>query len=175
LHVFRNISLFWDYLDIVKFWRLNAYIPACYLCKTCGKFALGWISMLMISYLGGFTDFFLQCQPFNRKTCSEYVGLLVFQQTYMATCIHWTCNRLTFAKAKCLHAYVSVRRAQWRSIRNKTRDSTLREIAMMLSTPSYFSYVMEVMDRFCGLVVRVLGYRPRGPGPIPGATRLSEK
>jgi hypothetical protein len=30
-------------------------------------------------------------------------------------------------------------------------------------------------DRLCGLVVRVLGYRSRGPGSIPGATRCSEK
>jgi hypothetical protein len=27
----------------------------------------------------------------------------------------------------------------------------------------------------CGLVSRVPGYRPRGPGSIPGATRFSEK
>jgi hypothetical protein len=27
----------------------------------------------------------------------------------------------------------------------------------------------------CGLVVRVPGYRSRGPGSIPGATRFSEK
>jgi hypothetical protein len=26
-------------------------------------------------------------------------------------------------------------------------------------------------DRLCGLVVRVLGYRPGGPGSIPGTTR----
>jgi hypothetical protein len=26
-------------------------------------------------------------------------------------------------------------------------------------------------DRLCGLVVRVLGYRSRGPGSIPGTTR----
>jgi hypothetical protein len=30
-------------------------------------------------------------------------------------------------------------------------------------------------DRLCGLVVRVPGYRSRGPGSIPGATRFSEK
>jgi hypothetical protein len=30
-------------------------------------------------------------------------------------------------------------------------------------------------NRFCDLVVRVLGYRSRGPGSIPGATRYSEK
>jgi hypothetical protein len=30
-------------------------------------------------------------------------------------------------------------------------------------------------DRLCGLVVRVPGYRSRGQGSIPGATRFSEK
>jgi hypothetical protein len=28
------------------------------------------------------------------------------------------------------------------------------------------------MDSLCGLVVRVPGYRTRGPGPIPGATNF---
>jgi hypothetical protein len=32
-----------------------------------------------------------------------------------------------------------------------------------------------VTDRLCFLVVRVPGYRSRGPGSIPGATRFSEK
>jgi hypothetical protein len=31
------------------------------------------------------------------------------------------------------------------------------------------------MDRLCGLVVRVLGYRSGGPGSIPGTTRFSGK
>jgi hypothetical protein len=30
-------------------------------------------------------------------------------------------------------------------------------------------------DRLCGLVVRVPGYRSRGPGSIPGATTFSVK
>jgi hypothetical protein len=30
-------------------------------------------------------------------------------------------------------------------------------------------------DRLCGLVVRLPGYRSRGPGSIPGATKFSEK
>jgi hypothetical protein len=30
-------------------------------------------------------------------------------------------------------------------------------------------------DHLCGLVVIVPGYRSRGPGSIPGATRFSEK
>jgi hypothetical protein len=33
----------------------------------------------------------------------------------------------------------------------------------------------EIVDRLCGLVVRVPGYRTRGLGSIPGATRISEK
>jgi hypothetical protein len=33
----------------------------------------------------------------------------------------------------------------------------------------------HIMDRLCGLVVRVPGYRFRGPDSIPGGTRFSEK
>jgi hypothetical protein len=32
-----------------------------------------------------------------------------------------------------------------------------------------------ITDRLCGLMVRVPGYRYRGPGSIPGVTRFSEK
>jgi hypothetical protein len=35
----------------------------------------------------------------------------------------------------------------------------------------YFFDISFVKDRFCGLVVRVLGYRSGGPGSIPGTTR----
>jgi hypothetical protein len=39
-----------------------------------------------------------------------------------------------------------------------------------------FVYIEEyIYDRLCGLVVRVLGYRLRGPGSILGATRFYEK
>jgi hypothetical protein len=37
--------------------------------------------------------------------------------------------------------------------------------------PDTFIYIY---DRLCGLVVRGPGYRSRGPGLIPGATRFSE-
>jgi hypothetical protein len=37
-------------------------------------------------------------------------------------------------------------------------------------------YVMQKkVDRLCGLVVRVPGYKSRGPGSIPCSTRFSEK
>jgi hypothetical protein len=35
---------------------------------------------------------------------------------------------------------------------------------------SFDNYVYEI-DRLCGLVVRILGYRSGGPGSIPGTTR----
>jgi hypothetical protein len=34
--------------------------------------------------------------------------------------------------------------------------------------------VVVVVDRLCGLVVRIPGYRIRGPGTIPGATTFPE-
>jgi hypothetical protein len=34
-----------------------------------------------------------------------------------------------------------------------------------------YKHLMMTMDRLCGLVVRVLGYRSGGPGLIPGTTR----
>jgi hypothetical protein len=39
----------------------------------------------------------------------------------------------------------------------------------------YIYIYIYIQDRLCGLVVRVPGYRSRGPGSIPGATRFSEK
>jgi hypothetical protein len=38
-----------------------------------------------------------------------------------------------------------------------------------------FSNISIWLDRLCSLVVRVPGYRFRGPGSIPGVTRFSEK
>jgi hypothetical protein len=38
-----------------------------------------------------------------------------------------------------------------------------------------FSPQGKYTDRLCGLMVRVPGYRSRGTGSIPGATRFSEK
>jgi hypothetical protein len=39
----------------------------------------------------------------------------------------------------------------------------------------FFPAVKMHDDRLCDLVVRVPGYRSRGPGSIPGATRFTEK
>jgi hypothetical protein len=51
----------------------------------------------------------------------------------------------------------------------------------VLQCPKWFSFIrLELeheyvkLDRLCGLVVRVLGYRSGGPGSIPGTT-IKEK
>jgi hypothetical protein len=36
---------------------------------------------------------------------------------------------------------------------------------------TFYTYIYVFLDRLCGLVVRVLGYRSGGPGLIPGTTR----
>jgi hypothetical protein len=36
-------------------------------------------------------------------------------------------------------------------------------------------YIPMYVDRLCGLVVSVPGYKSRGPGSIPLTTRFSEK
>jgi hypothetical protein len=36
-------------------------------------------------------------------------------------------------------------------------------------------YTLVCIDRLCGLVVRVLGYRSGGPGSIPGTTRKKKQ
>jgi hypothetical protein len=52
-----------------------------------------------------------------------------------------------------------------------------RYIERTIPSPTTVFYKMyfQLFDRLCGLVVRVPGYRFRGLGSIPGATRFSEK
>jgi hypothetical protein len=44
-----------------------------------------------------------------------------------------------------------------------------------VTTVEFLGEVFSVGDRLCDLLVRVPGYRSRGPGSIPGLTRFSEK
>jgi hypothetical protein len=56
---------------------------------------------------------------------------------------------------------------------------TYPHIELNISPKSYYTEtrgfikwkMRVIMDRLCGLVVRVLGYRSGGPGSIPGTTR----
>jgi hypothetical protein len=38
-----------------------------------------------------------------------------------------------------------------------------------------FFFLIRIIDRLCGLVVRVLGYRSGGPGSIPGTTKKKKE
>jgi hypothetical protein len=49
------------------------------------------------------------------------------------------------------------------------------DLSLSLSLSLYIYIHIYIHDRLCGLVVRVPGYRSRGPGSILGATRFYEK
>jgi hypothetical protein len=51
----------------------------------------------------------------------------------------------------------------------------LRQTNSPLTYLKRFKLYINMLDGLYGLVVRVPGYRSRGPGSIPGATRFSEK
>jgi hypothetical protein len=53
--------------------------------------------------------------------------------------------------------------------------SALLSERYMFQISAIISDLACCIDRLCGLVVRVPGYRSRGPGSIPGATGSSEK
>jgi hypothetical protein len=46
---------------------------------------------------------------------------------------------------------------------------------VLYSLRNYYVFICCFVDSLCVLVVRVPGYRSRGPGSIPGTTRCSEK
>jgi hypothetical protein len=53
-----------------------------------------------------------------------------------------------------------------------TTEQISRQVVIVIGD---FSYPLPCIDCLCGLVVRVPGYRSRGLGSIPSATRFSEK
>jgi hypothetical protein len=48
-------------------------------------------------------------------------------------------------------------------------------LTLMTASISYVSLIYLIIDRLCGLVVIVPGYRSRGLGSILGDTRFSKK
>jgi hypothetical protein len=48
-------------------------------------------------------------------------------------------------------------------------------MSLLLLEETEINSLLEKFDGLCGLVVRVPGYRSRGLGSIPGATRFAEK
>jgi hypothetical protein len=58
---------------------------------------------------------------------------------------------------------------------HESRGTRNQELLFCAGVNSNLTASQIVKDLLWGLVVRVLGYRSRGPGSIPGATRFSEK
>jgi hypothetical protein len=50
-------------------------------------------------------------------------------------------------------------------------NTTANRLRQSCKSPCAYDVCFVYRDRLCGLVVRVLGYRSRGPGSIPGTTR----
>jgi hypothetical protein len=71
-----------------------------------------------------------------------------------------------------LRTYLVCREKQANSTWEKQYTNSRDPIA---STSELLLVSLSMIDRLCGLVVRVLGYRFGGPGSIPGSTRFSGK
>jgi hypothetical protein len=52
-----------------------------------------------------------------------------------------------------------------------TTSKFIIAIFIIIVCACIYIYIYIYIDRLCGLVVRVLGYRSGGPGSIPGTTR----
>jgi hypothetical protein len=72
---------------------------------------------------------------------------------------------------------VGLMREEVRELQHKLGTFIDRKVKYILATKLQFNInSMEMLtDRLCGLVVRVPGYKSRGPGSIRRATRFSEK
>jgi hypothetical protein len=57
------------------------------------------------------------------------------------------------------------------SVVSEVGETKLAEFWPNSSKHIVYSCLHKEGDCFCGLVVRVLGYRSRGPGSIPGTTK----
>jgi hypothetical protein len=78
--------------------------------------------------------------------------------------------------AKCNHSKISL--SIWRMTNlDSVHDDVWDFLVVCITVHLMFlsSNRQEQTDRLCGLVARVPGYRSKGPGSTPGATRFSEK
>jgi hypothetical protein len=75
------------------------------------------------------------------------------------------CLRALATSAQAALVISAIRSLRLHRCRQAALDSKIGKIRI----------VWEYIGRLCGLVVRVLGYRSRGPGSIPGTTRFSEE
>jgi hypothetical protein len=66
---------------------------------------------------------------------------------------------INFYSSRSIIRRIESRRMRWAEHAARMGDKKIVRVYMLL------------VDRLCGLVVRVLGYRSGGPGSIPGTTK----
>jgi hypothetical protein len=60
-------------------------------------------------------------------------------------------------------------------VQHNIRNNTFSLKIFRRETVHISGDISKILDRFCGLVVRVPCCRSRGPGSIPGVTKFSQK
>jgi hypothetical protein len=77
---------------------------------------------------------------------------------------------------KLEHTYVIYKTGgNFEATKEAMTKARLGEMRKVKKKMHVFGALIRMVDRLCGLVVRVPVYRFRGPGSIPGATKFSEK
>jgi hypothetical protein len=120
----------------------------------------------------------VKCRLLSGKDANLYASIYA-RPIYAITChieytqriSSWQTNRFSTKKPCCV---------LWNSKVCTLLNSVLRWIqpcagssCLMLNTNLNLCSMEGVPDRLCGLVVRVSGYRSRGPGSVPGTTKFS--
>jgi hypothetical protein len=102
---------------------------------------------------------------FNKCPCVQYVYIycLIYIPPYTDT-IAYCVQNVRKAGSNKLSCGIS----------HPCSFTAQRTLQIVLKTLLKFPILIAIEDRLCGLVVRVLGYRSRGPGSIPGTTQPRE-
>jgi hypothetical protein len=119
---------------------------------------------------GGSKSHFSNCHSFSRNWEVCFVILALLGWTVCGIFNNKTAMCLDDHFDRCVDVCVHIRvKSGWRmTAMTESLPSLLCDNIHGVVTQYYIG-----IDRLCGLVVRVPGYRSRGPGLIPGATRFS--
>jgi hypothetical protein len=102
--------------------------------------------------------------------CSRIIGSQEFKCLFRAcSYVHW---RIFLHSSSLVCDHISICMQRWF---NWFIIIVTVIINIIFIIRGIFEYLLfSAYSSYCGLVVRVPGYRSRGPGSIPGATRFSE-
>jgi hypothetical protein len=91
------------------------------------------------------------------------INVFTLESTVITTCTNcMNTRKLRISPTECTYVFNVVFRLNRHYLPNQNKHIEI-----------YKGYY--ILDHLCGLVVRVPGYKSRGPGSISGATRFPEK